>query len=52
MTNPEAVHLGRDDLPYIDIGDGSKLLVLQVKLYFKSSEIQLDLEYGLEGSCP
>tara|TARA_R110002049_G_scaffold12576_9_gene56179 strand:+ start:1843 stop:2289 length:447 start_codon:yes stop_codon:yes gene_type:complete len=31
MTAPEAVHLGRDDLPYIDIGDGSKLRVLQVK---------------------
>jgi|TARA_B110000503_G_scaffold38738_2_gene63670 2,4'-dihydroxyacetophenone dioxygenase len=31
MTVPEAVHLGRDDLPYIDIGDGSKLRVLQVK---------------------
>ena len=31
MTLPEAVHLGRDDLPYIDIGDGSKLRVLQVK---------------------
>tara|TARA_R110002124_G_scaffold4932_6_gene31043 strand:- start:1231 stop:1677 length:447 start_codon:yes stop_codon:yes gene_type:complete len=31
MTAPEAVHIGRDDLPYIDIGDGSKLRVLQVK---------------------
>ena len=31
MTAPEAIHLGRDDLPYIDIGDGSKLRVLQVK---------------------
>ena len=31
MTTPEAVHLGRDDLPYVDIGDGSKLRVLQVK---------------------
>jgi 2,4'-dihydroxyacetophenone dioxygenase len=31
MTAPEAVHLGRDDLPYVDIGDGSKLRVLQVK---------------------
>lgn len=31
MTVPEAVHIGRDDLPYIDIGDGSKLRVLQVK---------------------
>jgi len=31
MTIPEAVHIGRDDLPYIDIGDGSQLRVLQVK---------------------
>ena len=31
MTAPEAVHLGQDDLPYIDIGDGSKLRVLQDK---------------------
>ena len=31
MTAPEAMHLGRDDLPYVDIGDGSKLRVLQVK---------------------
>ena len=31
MTAPEAVHIGRDDLPYIDIGDGSKLRVVQVK---------------------
>ena len=31
MTTPEAVHIGRDDLPYIDIGDGSKLRVVQVK---------------------
>ena len=31
MTAPEAVHIGRDDLPYIDIGDGSKLRGVQVK---------------------
>ena len=31
MTEPEAVHIGRDDLPYVDIGDGSQLRVLQVK---------------------
>lgn len=31
MTAPEAVHIGRDELPYIDIGDGSQLRVLQVK---------------------
>ena len=31
MTQPEAVHIGRDDLPYVDIGDGSQLRVLQVK---------------------
>lgn len=31
MAAPEAVHLGRDDLPYIDIGEGGKLRVLQVK---------------------
>lgn len=31
MAIPHAVHLGANDLPYIDIGDGSKLRVLQVK---------------------
>mgnify|MGYP003546882721 FL=1 len=31
MTAPEAVHIGRDELPWIDIGDGSKLRVLQGK---------------------
>ena len=28
---PVAVHIGADDLPWVDIGDGSKLKVLQVK---------------------
>jgi quercetin dioxygenase-like cupin family protein len=28
---PSAVHIGADDLPFVDIGDGSKLKVLQVK---------------------
>ena len=27
----EAVHVGREDLPFVDIGDGNKLKVLQVK---------------------
>jgi len=27
---PQAVHFGRDDLPFVDIGDGSLLKVLQV----------------------
>ena len=31
MAQPEAVHIGRDELPYVDIGDGSQLRVLQVK---------------------
>lgn len=31
MTEPEAVHLGADDLPFVDIGDGSLLRVLQVR---------------------
>lgn len=31
MAAPEAVHIGRDELPYIDIGEGGKLRVLQVK---------------------
>jgi len=33
MTNvaPSAVHVGADDLPWADIGDGNKLKVLQVK---------------------
>lgn len=28
---PTAIHLGRDDLPFVDIGEGNKLKVLQVK---------------------
>ena len=31
MTVQEAVHIGRDDMPFVDIGDGSKLKVLQVR---------------------
>lgn len=31
MNIPEAVHFGADDIPFIDIGDGSLLKVLQVK---------------------
>lgn len=30
-TPPDAVHLGADDLPFVDIGDGSMLRILQVK---------------------
>ena len=29
---PTAVHIGADDLPFVDIGDGSKLKVIQVKV--------------------
>src|SRR5215212_3810054 len=28
---PSAIHIGADDLPWVDIGEGSKLKVLQVK---------------------
>lgn len=28
---PSAVHIGADDLPFVDIGDGNKLKVIQVK---------------------
>ncbi|MCI3948851.1 MAG: cupin [Acidimicrobiales bacterium] len=28
---PVAIHIGADDLPWVDIGDGSKLKVLQVR---------------------
>src|SRR5881275_1949043 len=33
ITNevPTAVHIGADELPFVDMGDGSKLKVLQVK---------------------
>ncbi|MEM0954845.1 MAG: 2,4'-dihydroxyacetophenone dioxygenase family protein [Pseudomonadota bacterium] len=31
LTQPEAMHIGNDDLPFVDIGDGSKLKVLQVR---------------------
>jgi 2,4'-dihydroxyacetophenone dioxygenase len=30
-ANPTAVHVGADELPYVDIGDGNQLKVLQVK---------------------
>jgi len=29
---PTAVHIGADDLPWVDIGDGSKLKVVQVNI--------------------
>lgn len=31
MTHPDAVHIGSEDLPFVDIGDGSLLKVLQVR---------------------
>lgn len=31
MSVQESVHIGQDDLPFVDIGDGSLLKVLQVK---------------------
>jgi 2,4'-dihydroxyacetophenone dioxygenase len=31
MSEPLAVHLGEADIPFVDIGDGSLLRVLQVK---------------------
>jgi 2,4'-dihydroxyacetophenone dioxygenase len=30
QTAPEAIHIGVDDLPFVDIGDGNKLKVIQV----------------------
>jgi quercetin dioxygenase-like cupin family protein len=32
FTPPDSVHFGRDDLPFVDIGEGAQLKVLQVKL--------------------
>ena len=29
---PTAIHIGADELPWVDIGDGSKLKVIQVKV--------------------
>lgn len=31
MAGNESIHIGSDDLPFVDIGDGSLLKVLQVK---------------------
>jgi len=31
MAQPEAVHIGGEELPFVDIGDGSLLKVLQVR---------------------
>ena len=31
-NEPTAVHIGAGDLPYVDIGDGAKLKVIQVKV--------------------
>lgn len=30
QTAPEAIHVGVDDLPFVEIGDGNKLKVIQV----------------------
>lgn len=32
LKTPEAIHFGADDLPFVDIGDGSLLKVLQVNI--------------------
>ena len=32
MKAPESIHIGARDLPFVDIGSGAKLKVLQVKL--------------------
>lgn len=32
MKTPESIHIGARDLPFVDIGQGAKLKVLQVKL--------------------
>jgi quercetin dioxygenase-like cupin family protein len=32
VNTPEAIHFGATDLPFVDIGDGSQLRVLQVKV--------------------
>lgn len=31
QTRPESIHIGADDLPFVEIGNGSLLKVLQVK---------------------
>ncbi len=31
LAPAESIHIGRDDLPFVDIGEGAKLKVLQVK---------------------
>src|SRR5258708_39785004 len=31
-NGPSAVHIGADELPFVDIGDGNKLKVIQVKV--------------------
>ena len=45
---PTAVHIGADELPFVDIGDGSKLKVLQVKeaegLWIVENVFQADYE--------
>ena len=45
---PTAVHIGADELPFVDIGDGSKLKVLQVKeaegLWIVENIFQADYE--------
>ena len=32
LVTPEAVHFGKDDLPFVDIGGGNKLKVMQLKV--------------------
>ncbi len=45
---PTAVHIGADELPFVDIGDGSKLKVIQVKeaegLWIVENVFQADYE--------
>jgi len=32
FSPPDSIHIGADDLPFVDIGEGAKLKLLQVKL--------------------
>ena len=53
---PTAVHIGADELPFVDIGDGSKLKVIQVKeseglwivenIFMKGFEVQTHRHTG------
>ena len=49
---PTAVHIGDDELPFVDIGDGNKLKVIQVEGARGSLDRREHLPERLRGADP